>query len=184
MQRCIAGLAALVFCTLTWAAHGAERAVLPGPIPAMVLRVVDGDTVDVRARVWLGKNIVVRVRLAGIDAPEHKSRCAAERRLADQAHRQMQRLVGGSQVALRQVRYAKYAGRVIAEVWTPQAGKVSSTMLSAGLARAYLGRARRGWCCDNRLCRATRRFGLTQRAPLGHSTSTPPAHEIARSIRP
>ncbi len=46
---------------------------LPGPVTATVQEVIDGDTVAVRARIWLGQAIENRVRLAGIDTPELRS---------------------------------------------------------------------------------------------------------------
>lgn len=55
---------------------------LVGPVSAVVERVVDGDTVDVRAHIWLGQTLTVRVRIDGVDAPETRSDCADERRLA------------------------------------------------------------------------------------------------------
>ena len=184
MQRWMIGLAVLLVSLAAGHAWGAERAVLPGPIPAQVLQVVDGDTVDVRARVWLGQDIRVRVRLAGIDAPEARSGCPAERRLASAAYRQLKRLVGQSVVALRNVRPAKYASRVIAEVWTAQAGNVSATLLSAGLARVYSGRGRGGWCCGKRLCETMERFDSAHRLPQRQRALPLPAHEIAGSMQP
>ena len=44
---------------------------LPGPIQAEVLRVIDGDTIEVRAKIWLDQYIETNVRLAGLDAPTH-----------------------------------------------------------------------------------------------------------------
>ena len=48
MLRCAMGVLFL-FASCAGTAQSADRTVLPGPIPAVVLRVVDGDTVDVRA---------------------------------------------------------------------------------------------------------------------------------------
>jgi endonuclease YncB( thermonuclease family) len=59
--------------------------VLAGPVSARVLEVIDGDTVVVQAQVWIGQAIEFRVRLAGIDAPELRGKCDAERALAAQA---------------------------------------------------------------------------------------------------
>ena len=47
------------------AAVGAET--IPGP--AAVVRAIDGDTLDVRARVWVGNDITALVRRRGGDAP-------------------------------------------------------------------------------------------------------------------
>jgi micrococcal nuclease len=58
---------------------------VPGPIQARVLRVIDGDTIVVRARIWLGQNIDTQVCLDGVDTPELKGKCERERRLAVRA---------------------------------------------------------------------------------------------------
>ena len=58
---------------------------LPGPIPAALVRVIDGDTIEVRARIWLDLDLTTRVRLAGIDAPELNGACPEERRRAEEA---------------------------------------------------------------------------------------------------
>lgn len=59
----------------TWS----PREPLAGPIPAMVVKVVDGDTLNVRARIWINQELDTAVRLLGIDAPELNGACEAER---------------------------------------------------------------------------------------------------------
>ena len=93
---------------------------LPGPISAEVVEVIDGDTLAARARVWLGQELTVRARIAGIDAPELRGHCAADRDLA---------------------------GRVIARVHTATGLDLATALLSEGFARAYQGRGPRPrWC--------------------------------------
>ncbi len=68
---------------------------LPGPIPARVERVVDGDTLAVRARIWPGHEVAVLVRLDGVDAPQlRRPRCARERRRGEAARDALTPLVG------------------------------------------------------------------------------------------
>jgi endonuclease YncB( thermonuclease family) len=43
---------------------------LAGPVSAMVERIVDGDTIDVRAHIWLGQSLTVRVRIDGVTHPK------------------------------------------------------------------------------------------------------------------
>lgn len=107
---------------------------LPGPIPADILRVVDGDTLKVRAHIWPGQQVEILVRLSGIDAPEiHRPQCSAERQLADQAKAELETLSDG-QVYLHQVRLGKYAGRVIAEAHLPTGQDLGAHLLDVGLA--------------------------------------------------
>ena len=64
--------AILVVLLVLWAAPSAGAArgdVLAGPVPAVVEDVIDGDSLKVRAHIWLGQDVAVHVRLAGVDAP-------------------------------------------------------------------------------------------------------------------
>ena len=120
--------------------------VLPGPIAAEVVEVVDGDTLAVRARIWLGQEVSVLVRLAGVDAPELRGACARERRLARAARDLVAARIGGRPVTLRDVRYGKFAGRVVARVRTADGAPLAEALIRAGLGRAYDGRRRLPWC--------------------------------------
>lgn len=120
--------------------------VLPGPVTADVVKVIDGDTLDVSVRVWLGQTVRVRVRLDGVDTPELRGGCADERRQAQAARSWLERQLDGRSIALRQVRFAKYAGRVVARVELDDGQDLSVMLLRAGLARPYDGGKRAGWC--------------------------------------
>ena len=119
---------------------------LPGPVAARVVRVIDGDTVRVRATVWLGSTVDVDVRLAGIDAPELRGRCAREKQLAATARDALRVMLGDGPVALRDVRYGKYAGRVVARIMAPNGDDAADALRAQGLARAYGGGKRAQWC--------------------------------------
>lgn len=147
MTLAAGALAASVLAGPSSAAGPQDR--LAGPVPAEVLAVIDGDTIEVRAVIWLGQVVSTRVRLAGIDAPELKGKCARERALAVQARAYLlARLEGGdrAQVRLRDIRYGKYAGRVLARVETAGGEDLGRGLMAAGLARPYAGRARVSWC--------------------------------------
>ncbi|MBI4184374.1 MAG: thermonuclease family protein [Proteobacteria bacterium] len=119
---------------------------LAGPVPAAVVRVVDGDTLVVRARIWLGQSVETHVRVDGVDTPELKGRCPRERALAEDARRfVIERLAGGA-ATLRRLVYDKYGGRVRARVETAAGEDLGGALIAAGLARPYDGGARRDWC--------------------------------------
>ncbi len=119
---------------------------VPGPIPARVLRVIDGDTIVVRARIWLGQDIDTQVRLDGVDAPELKGQCSHERRLAEKARDLIQSHTIAGIVVLRKIKYGKYAGRVVARVDSIDGKELSQILIRAGLGRAYDGGRRLSWC--------------------------------------
>ena len=137
----------LVLLSLLVSPAGHADDVLPGPIPARVERVVDGDTVVVVATIWLGQTITTHVRIAGVDTPELRGDCPRERDMAQAARDRLNNLLAPSEVTLHGVRLGTYAGRVIAEIRDSQGRDVGAVLLAQGLARAYDGRgARPGWC--------------------------------------
>lgn len=124
----------------------AAQPVLPGPIPAEVLEVLDGDTLTVRAVIWLGQSVETRVRIDGIDAPEMRSRCPREKDMAEAAREAARRLLGTGMVQLLDVQPDKYGGRVRARVLVPGGGDLSDLLLKAGMVRPYHGEHRQPWC--------------------------------------
>lgn len=153
IRPAIATLASLACLS---APHAPARAgeVLPGPYEAVVERVVDGDTLGVRVRVWLGQEVSVLVRIRGIDAPERRGRCASEKARAADATDALARLVGTDDVVLARIEGGKYYGRVIADVTTGRGEDVGASLLAEGLARPYEGGRRRPWCRADELARA------------------------------
>ena len=143
------GLALLILpFVVSSRAKGAEA--LPGPILAVVTEVVDGDTVWVKARIWIGQDVTTKVRLAGIDAPEisrPRAKCAAEIAKGEEARAYLQSLIGGREVSLHEVVPDKFGNRVDARiVLVEQRVKidVSSRMVEKNLAVAW-GEAS-PWC--------------------------------------
>ena len=125
-----------------------DRDAIAGPVAARVLDVVDGDTVRVRARIWLGFDVTTLVRLDGVDAPELNASCDAERRLAGQAQAFVRAQIGDRAVVLTDIRFGKYAGRVVARVAAADATDLAGTLIGAGLGRPYAGGSRQSWCAD------------------------------------
>ena len=118
---------------------------LAGPVAAIVERVVDGDTLEVKAAIWLGQTLIVRLRFDGVDAPELEARCPEERKLALAARDFLVRRLEAAPVKLTRVVYDKYGGRVRADV-ADTTGDIAQALLSAGLARPYHGERRETWC--------------------------------------
>jgi len=112
---------------------------IAGPVSAQVVRIIDGDTLEVNAHPWPGHAVRVSVRLRGIDTPERRSQCPDQRAAAQLARIELERLVSGfSTVELINVAGGKYYGRVLADL---KAGTrdIASAMLESGLARPYQG---------------------------------------------
>ncbi len=114
--------------------------------PAEVVRIVDGDTVEMRIAIWLDQHVVTRVRIRGIDAPERGGRCPEEARRAELAAEALERLLSARPLFLAEVSRDKYGGRVVARIFTSDGGDVGMAMLAAGHARRYAAGRRETWC--------------------------------------
>lgn len=110
-----------------------------------VIRTIDGDTFLARLHQRDGRDLVVRVRLRGIDAPELKASCQEELDKAEAAARALRDLLGQGGVTITNLGPDKY-GRVLADVATTRTANVSAALLAGGFARSYDGGHRDGWC--------------------------------------
>jgi endonuclease YncB( thermonuclease family) len=136
--------------TLGVLAFASEPAVpsemLDGPLRARVLEVVDGDSLRVVVKVWLGQHIETLVRIRGIDTPERRGACPDESAAAQAATAALSRLIEPGTVVLSHIAGDKYFGRVLADVTADGGISLREAMLHSGLARIYDGGARRSWC--------------------------------------
>ncbi len=143
----IATLVLAVLLSAQPAAVAARREMISGPVEARVVRVIDGDTFVAEAHVWPGQRITVSVRIRGVDAPEMRSRCAAEKAAARKARAVLDRLLAEGSVWISDISGGKYYGRVLADVTTEPGGDVASRLLDARLVAAYGGGRRVSFVC-------------------------------------
>lgn len=135
----IALVLSLCFIAPVESARAEPLRVYPGPFLAEVVRVLDGDTVEVHAHIWPDQVVRTAVRLADIDTPELRGRCEAEEAAARRARDRVQDMVtqAGGRLWLRDVRLGKYAGRVLGTLWTADGLDLGRDLVSAGLAVPY-----------------------------------------------
>lgn len=118
-----------------------------------VTSVLDGDTFRATISDWppiIGERIPVRI--AGINAPERRSRCDTEaekereRELAADARIYLvERLRGAETIELRQIERGSFF-RIIAEVWA-DGEDIGAEMLAEGHALPYQdGQGGKAWC--------------------------------------
>ncbi|MBR0837140.1 thermonuclease family protein [Bradyrhizobium manausense] len=110
-----------------------------------VIRTIDGDTFLARVHQQGGRDLIARIRLRGIDAPEMKASCQVELDKAEAATDALRNLLGQGGVTIYNLGSEKY-GRVLADVATKRTTNVSAAMLAGGYARSYNGGHRDGWC--------------------------------------
>jgi endonuclease YncB( thermonuclease family) len=115
------------------------------PTPADILRVIDGDTFEARVHVWPGLDVTTKVRLRGIDAPELRARCPAERTKAEAARDALTEILAQGAVGVYGISNDTYGGRVVADAATRSTANVSAELLKRGYARFYAGGHRDGW---------------------------------------
>lgn len=110
-----------------------------------VIRTIDGDTFLARVHQQGGRDLVARVRLRGIDAPEMKASCQEELNKAEAAADALRGLLREGGVTITNLGADKY-GRVLADVTTKRTASVSAALLAGGYVRSYNGGHRDGWC--------------------------------------
>jgi endonuclease YncB( thermonuclease family) len=108
-----------------------------------VIRVYDGDTIHIAARLHIdGINIPrlfrYSVRLRRIDSPEMKTKNSREKELAVKSRDALSQLIMGKMVVLENVEYDKY-GRILAEIVMEDGVNVSDWMIRGGYAVEYDG---------------------------------------------
>ena len=105
--------------------------------------VVDGDTFRLGSR---------RIRIIGIDAPEVNAQCAEEAALAEEATVKLQELLnqGPFQMTGRiddmKDKYGRHLRTVTRTRPDGSEQSIAEDMQEAGVAKAYLGGFRSGWC--------------------------------------
>lgn len=118
----------------------------------LVMRIIDGDTVMLLRDKGTYQYDVLKVRLAGVDAPEKRPRVGnqeqreAERKLAEAASRRLEELIGQREVIIKTEKTGKF-GRWLATIEVPsgdleveivnQPETANNVLLEEGLAVVY-----------------------------------------------
>lgn len=112
-----------------------------------VSSIYDGDTFRATVRAWpeiIGERIGIRIN--GIDTPEMKGKCAAEKTLAREAKQHTVALLRRAKVVeLRNMKRGKYF-RIVADVYADGVS-VGQSLIGSGLAVPYDGGKKlKDWC--------------------------------------
>ena len=109
-----------------------------------VTRVVDGDTIDVN--IDLGFNIwhKARVRMAGIDTPESRTRNKKEKVLGLAAKARLKELLKSQKVSIQCSKEKGKFGRVLADVIVNDKS-INLQLIDEGHAREYSGGKKIPW---------------------------------------
>jgi len=119
-----------------------------GPYPAQLVRVIDGDTVELDVAIWPGLVQRISLRLDGVNTPEKRGKgvTACEKAAAAKASEFTSRLLAGARsLIISGVRRGKYAGRVLGRL-SADGRDLGQALIQAGMARPYDGGKRDKWC--------------------------------------
>jgi len=133
-----------------------------------LIRVVDGDTLHIQVKVWPNTIIDTKLRVYGIDTPEKRSKCQAEKDLAQKAKEFTENMTkNGFSVGF--ATNGKYAGRSIGTIHIPikyipkefmtqqsvrkyveigEEPSLGDALVAAGLAVPYFGKKKKDWAAE------------------------------------
>ena len=121
------------------------------PYRATVIKVLDGNTVQLEVGLWPGLTQRINLRLVGVNTPEKRGPKASdcEKKAGQDATTFTQRwLQGMKEVTIFEVRHDKYAGRALGKLRRPDGKDLADALIVAGHARPYDGGKRGPWCND------------------------------------
>jgi endonuclease YncB( thermonuclease family) len=128
--------------TATWAN---TRPFIPAFTTGRVIKVYDGDTITVAAYIHDDRLYRFNIRIAGIDTPELTSTNPFEKTRAIYVRNKLRALVHNTVVQVEIICLDKYAGRVVARIWTNGGVSVAEYMVTEGFARTYEGGTKAPW---------------------------------------
>ena len=120
-------------------------AVVLADTPVTLIRVLDGDTIEVSAAVWPSVQITTKLRIHGIDTPETRTRNLCEKEKGLAAKKYLADYLAGKDLKVENIQNGKYSGRVLGDL-KADGVDIAVMMISSGYAREYFGGKRGAWC--------------------------------------
>jgi micrococcal nuclease len=115
---------------------------------AKVVKVVDGDTIDVEIDLGFDIRIDQRCRLYGVDTPETRTRNKKEKEAGLKSKQFVKDQLSSKDILIRSEEYGKF-GRPLAIIfYENDAGvmvNLNKTLISNKLAKEYFGGKKEGW---------------------------------------
>ena len=104
-----------------------------------VVKVYDGDSIKIK-----GSDLVLMVRLAGIDAPESGRKGVEGQPFSRQAREALVRMIGCSRVRIKSYGTGSY-NRMLSEVFTENGTNMNLELVRQGMAEVYRGKPPQGF---------------------------------------
>ena len=106
----------------------------------------DGDTLRITMPGLPPELSEMLVRVSGVDTPEIRGKCEAEKTLAIEARNYVNAVLAQARsVQFCNPKWGKYGKRVVADV-VLDGKSLAATLIERGLGRPYDGGRRKGWC--------------------------------------
>jgi len=118
-----------------------------GPYDARLVRVVDGDTVELDMDVYPDITIRTHLRINGINSPELRG-SLCEKTAGQNAREYARKILAGAYLRVVNVRHGKFAGRMVGDLWVNDRS-FAEIMIETGHAVAYDGGKREKWCKED-----------------------------------
>ena len=108
---------------------------------ATLERVVDGDTIDVKLDLGFDLHLQARIRFAGINAPESRTRDLVEKQKGLEAKRFVEDWLNGCETIIVQTQLDKKGkfGRILGNILNADGACLNEEMVSLGHATPYDG---------------------------------------------
>ncbi len=119
-----------------------------GSYIADVLRVIDGDTIEINVHIWPQLTQRTKLRLAGINTPEKRGKGVSycEKKAGQKATNFTQQwLKNIKTITVSEIKLGKYAGRVLGHI-SKDGQDLGKDLIKAKHAKPYKGGKRKPWC--------------------------------------
>jgi len=116
-----------------------------GPYSAKLIRVVDGDTIEVSVPLWPGLTKTTKLRLSGVNTPETRRASECEKKAGQKAKEFTTQFLEPGNITVTDIKNGKFAGRVLGNIHV-NGRSLGQALIFAGLAKPYSGEKRVPWC--------------------------------------
>jgi len=110
-----------------------------------VLKIIDGDTIDVRLDLGFDIYHDIRVRFNGINTPESRTKDLREKELGLKAKAFTVDFLSGAKKIILIIDKKEKFGRYLGKIYNEKGECLNDKLIGAGLARVYHGEKRGPW---------------------------------------
>lgn len=139
----------ITFLSVASIANASIRKIENNTYSANVVRVIDGDTIEIDVNTWLGATQRINLRLYGANTPEKRGKGVSdcEKLAAIKATKFTEKWLDGiGEVMITNVKNGSFAGRAVGALYHVDKGFLHRALIGSGNAVIYYGGKRSPWC--------------------------------------